>query len=48
MFNQSLSASNSMRLIRFFQIVSVVGAVVVIARALIIIAIISGILYFLS
>jgi len=35
MFNQSLSVSNSMKLIRFFRIVSVFGAVVMVARILI-------------
>ena len=47
MFNQSLSVSNSMKLIRFFRVVSVFGAVVMIARILIFIAVVSGILYIL-
>lgn len=47
MFNQSLSTSNSMKLIRYFRIVSVFGVVVMIARALIFIAVVSGILYIL-
>jgi len=47
MFNQSLSVSNSMKLIRFFRIVSIFGAGVMVARGLIFIAIVSGILYIL-
>jgi hypothetical protein len=47
MFNQSPSASNSMKLIRFFRIVSVFGVVLMVARVLIIIAVIGGILYVL-
>ena len=47
MFNQSLSVSNSMKLIRFFLIVSVLGGAMIFVRALIFITIVSGILYFL-
>ena len=47
MFNQSLSVSNSMKLIRLFRIVGVLGGVVIFARALIFIAVVSGILYVL-
>ena len=47
MFNQSVSVSNSMKLIRFFRIVSVFGVVVKVARVLIFIAVVSGILYVL-
>ncbi len=47
MFNQTLSVSNSMKLIRFFRIVGVFGGVVIFARVMIFIAVVSGILYFL-
>ena len=48
MFNQSLSVSNSVKLIRFFRIVSVFGAVVMVARVLIFIAISGGILFLMK
>lgn len=43
----SSKISSGMKLIRFFRLVGILGGVALFARALIIIAIISGILYFL-
>lgn len=47
--SNAMSSENSsgMKLIRFFRLVGILGGVALFARALIIIAIISGILYFL-
>lgn len=47
MFNQPLSISNSMKLIRFFKVAAVFGGVVILTRIVIFIAIINGILYIL-
>lgn len=47
MFNPSLSVSNSIKLIRFFRIVSLFGGALIFARALILVAVIGGILYIL-
>jgi hypothetical protein len=47
MSHQSLSESNGKKLIRFFRIVAMFGAVVAVARVLIFIAVVSGILYIL-
>lgn len=45
MFNSS--TSNGIKLTRFFRIVSMLGGLVLLARILLIIAVIGGILYFL-
>ena len=45
MFNSSMS--NGFKVIRFFRIISVLGGMVLIARVLLFIAIIGGILYIL-
>lgn len=47
MFNSSESASKSFKMIRFFRIVGVLGGLVLLARILLFIAIIGGIIYIL-
>ena len=47
MFNSSASTSNGIKMIHFFRIVGVLGGLVLLARALLFITIIGGIIYIL-
>lgn len=48
MFNQSLSVSNSVKLIRFFKVVGLLGGMVWLSRILIVVAILGGTLFLMS
>lgn len=48
MFNQFLYVSNGMKLVCFFRIISLLGGIKIFIRALIFVATISSIFYFLA